>query len=127
MGSNGALTKAQILGADDRKVSHVDCPEWGGRVYVRPMSGEQRDELEERAVNADSNVGIRAWIAAAGICDSKGEPLNFSAKETDMLGQKSAAALSRVALKVQDISGMTVEAVEELEKNSGGDQKGSSG
>lgn len=125
--ADAALTKDQILKADDRKVSFVDCPEWGGRVYVRPLSGEQRDELEERQVNADTSVGIRAWLAAKGMCTAEGEPLDFSAKETDMLGQKSAAALSRVALKVQDVSGMTAEAVKELEGNSGSDQKDSSG
>lgn len=125
--SNGALTKDQILKADDRKVAYVDCPEWGGRVYVRPLSGEQRDELEEKTLNAESSVGIRAWLAACGMCDSEGKALEFTPREVDMLGGKSAAALSRVALKIQDISGMTAEAVEELEGNSGSDQSEDSG
>ena len=124
---NGALTKEQILGAEDRKVVPIECPEWGGRVYVRPLSGEQRDELEERYGNAESVIGIRAWIAASGMCDGKGESLDWSAREVDMLGQKSAASLDRVASRIQEISGISNKDVEELEKNSGTVQSDGSG
>ena len=124
---NGALTKDAILQADDRKVHPVDCPEWGGRVYVRPLSGSQRDELEERYTNSQTVVGLRAWIAAAGMCDSTGESLDWTPREIDLLGGKSAAALDRVAPRVQQVCGIGQSDVERLEKNSGSDQSDSSG
>lgn len=121
------LTKEQILAADDRHVISIDCPEWGGVVFVRPLSGEARDELEERFSNSESMIGIRAWIAAAGLCDESGESMGFSPREVDQLASKSASTLDKIAAKVQAISGMTKADVEELEKNSGNGMSDDSG
>lgn len=121
------LTKEQILQVQDRQVCRLDCPEWGGEVFVRPLSGEQRDELEERFSKSDSMIGIRAWIAAAGLCDESGESMQFTPHEIDKLASKSASTLDRIATKVQSISGMSAADIEELEKNSPNGQSESSG
>ena len=124
---DNVLSKEALLSADDRQVETVPAPEWGGLVYVRPLSGNQRDELEERYQDDKSMIGIRAWIAAAGLCDRDGTSMGFTPAEVKELGDKSGAALDRVAAVVKRISVMTAEDVQELEKNSEDDQSDSSG
>ena len=41
-----SLTAEEILSTDDRKVERVACPEWGGHVHVRSLSGEELDAWE---------------------------------------------------------------------------------
>ena len=122
-----ALTKSAILSAKDKRVEKVDTPEWGGHVYVCSLSGEQKDELEEQLTSSDSHVGLRAWFAAAGLCDEGGNSLGFTPKEVDELSRKNAAPLERIVDKVREISADTAEAVEELEKNSEVAPSGSDG
>ena len=38
-----ALSKDQILSADDMGLLEVAVPEWGGRVFVRVMAVGERD------------------------------------------------------------------------------------
>ena len=44
------LTRSQILEAKDRDYETIDCPEWGGEVRLRSISGTQRDEYEQSMV-----------------------------------------------------------------------------
>ena len=111
------LSKADILGADDRRPIRVDVPEWGGVVYVRPLSGVERDELEAwQAVNK-GGVGLRAKVASLVLCDAAGASLEFSEDEVDRLGERSAAALARVLNVASEASGLGAAAVEEAAKN----------
>ena len=41
-----ALTKDQILAADDMGMLKLAVPEWGGDVYIRVMSVGERDASE---------------------------------------------------------------------------------
>ena len=38
------LDRASILGSDDREIERVPVPEWGGFVFVRNLSGAERDQ-----------------------------------------------------------------------------------
>ncbi len=114
--TSDGLTIEQILAADDRPVSSVECPEWGGRVYVRPMSGAKRGELSERQSNAEDAQDFQVWLFAAGACDKDGNPLVVSEKQLADLAEKNAAPLERVAERVLAISG--IGDTEETEKNS---------
>jgi hypothetical protein len=40
------LTAEEILALNDRRVEKVACPEWGGHVHVRSLSGEELDGWE---------------------------------------------------------------------------------
>lgn len=111
----GFLTRDEILNRDDSKRERVDVPEWGGSIYVRTMTGSQRD-YAETAFEKDRRK-FRGYVAAMTVCDENGELLF---KETDItaLSQKSASALDRVLETAARLNGMTKAAVEELEKNS---------
>lgn len=126
------LDKESILAAEDLRTEEVQVPEWGGSVYVRTLTGKERDAWEatlldgtgrNRRVKLDN---IRASLAAATICDAQGKQL-FGPEDVAALGEKSALALDRVFEVAQRLNGLTGEDVEELVGNSGGDRKESSG
>lgn len=123
-----SLSKAEILKADDTKVLKVSVPEWGGHVYVKNMSGTERDSFEASVVsgtpgnNGSGQVNlrnIRARLACLTVCDSKGVRL-FADSEMLKLGEKSGAALDRVFEAAQKVNKMSDEDVEDLAKNSEG-------
>lgn len=121
------LSRAEILDADDRNITRVPVPEWGGDVFVRTMGGDARDAWElsnarlRKAAGGDnlaSMAGIRARLAAAAMCDEQGESL-FSVDDVVRLGRKSGAALDRVFDAARKINGMGDDEVAELGKASG--------
>lgn len=116
----GVLTREAILAADSLPKELVQVPEWGGDVYVRAMTGAERDSFEASFVGADGKVrkldNIRAKLCALSICDEGGSRL-FSDADIIALGKTSASALQRVFKVAQKLSGLGDDAVEELAKN----------
>jgi len=127
------LTREQILGAQDIASEIVQVPEWGGAVRVRAMTGKQRDTFEESLQVRDkggkvrtSIVQFRAKLVAWTVVDENGQRL-FSVADVQALGEKSAAALTRVAEVASRLSSITADDAEEMIKNSESDQDASSG
>lgn len=123
------LTKQQILDADDLQVETVEVPEWGGEVFVRGLSGTERDAWEQSIIDMKqaaarrNGAGLdydfanfRAKLVARCIVDEDGQRL-FGESEIGLLGRKSAAALDRVFTVAQRLSGLSSQDVEELTKN----------
>lgn len=113
------LTKDDILKADDIQKELVSVPEWGGDVYVRGMTGAERDKFEagivqmrgtERTLNMSN---IRAKMASLTICDEQGKRL-FNDADIAKLAEKSANALQRVFQVAQKLSGIGDADVKEL-------------
>jgi hypothetical protein len=116
------LSRELILEADDYTIERVDCPEWGGSVYVRSMSGTERDlfeqsMLDKKGERKDRVENIRAALAARTVCDATGQRL-FSDKDIQHLGSKSGKALDRIFGVSQRLSGLSQKDIEELAKNS---------
>ena len=113
------LTKQEILNIQDIEIEQVDVVEWGGHVFVKGMSGLERDTFEasivqQRGKDAKVNmVNIRAKLAAQTICDEEGVRM-FTEKDVHALGKKSANALQRVFDVAQKLSGITGDDVDEL-------------
>lgn len=114
------LTRESILQADDLKRELVKVPEWGGEVYVRVMTGTERDALEQKVfINrkpGDTVQNIRAAYAAYTICDENGKQI-FTHEDIAALGQKCAAALDRVFEVSQRLNRISAKDVEELKGN----------
>lgn len=125
------LSKEAILSADDLEKELVEVPEWGGAVYVRALTGAERDAFEQSMVEMRTVrqgrrqetvremrlQNIRARLCALTICDEEGNRL-FTDADVQALGRKSASALNRVFQVAQRLSGLTDEDVEELAGNS---------
>jgi hypothetical protein len=118
------LTRDEILGADDLEVSaEIACPEWGGAVHVRSISGEARDAFEATQAMLAKNdeygfmKNTRARMVALFACDAEGKRI-FSDGDAVALGKKSALALNRVFDVGRKMNGWSKEDVAELEGNS---------
>jgi hypothetical protein len=118
-----ALSKDDILKAQDQILEEVYVPEWGGSVFIRSMTGVERDAFEASNFQKDRKGGdyqlnmtnIRARLLSLTICDDKGVRLF---EDAGKLGGKSAKVLARLFEMSQRLSGITKEDVEDMAKNS---------
>lgn len=117
------LTAEDILSADDIAIEKMPVPEWGGYVFVKTLTGEERDQIEAAVVKVDPRTGrpieakmekLRALVAFYGLCDETGKRLFTDQKQIDALGKKSAAALDRVVAKIQALAAMSPADIETL-------------
>jgi hypothetical protein len=115
------LNRDAILAALDLPKELVSVPEWGGDVYVRGLTGKERDQFEagmidQRGKSQVVNLqNIRAKLASMSICDEDGKRL-FTDADLAALAGKSAIALNRVFDVARKLSGLGDTDVEELTK-----------
>lgn len=114
------LTRDQILGAQDITRVEVPVPEWGGSVFVRSLTGLERDAVDAGIAAANEAktllINARARFAAAYICDDTGAAL-FTDRDIDALGAKSAVALGRVCDAGNKLNKLEAGSVEDAAKN----------
>lgn len=116
------LNRDAILQAVDIQPELIDVPEWGGQVYVRGLTGRERDAFELGVTDPKTGMpkpgaNIRGRLAVLGLCEADGSRL-FSDDDLSALAKKSALALERVVDHVRHLSGMTDEDLARLEGNS---------
>ena len=113
-------TGEEILSIDDtKKLERIEIPEWETEIYVKVMTGAERDrwELSTTALLKTPNLAnIRASLCAMTICDSKGKRL-FTDQQMEALGQKSAVVLDRIFDVARKMNRLNDDDIEELEKN----------
>ena len=127
-----SLDRDAILGADDLETEEVKVPEWKGTVWVRTLTGRERDRFEIGTL-ADPKKGdgvmnldnLRARLVIEACVDEKGKRL-FGAEDVDAVGAKNAAALDRVFDVAKRLAGISDKDVKELAKNSSSGPGGSS-
>jgi len=114
---------ASILQAEDFVYDEVDCPEWGGTVRIRSLSGGQRVQLK-KAIDA-GREDIDETLCVMAIVDQDGNRI-LHREQIAELSKKSTAVITRIAMRVLEISGMRErqKAIEDAEKNSGGTPSG---
>ena len=116
------LDKKTILNADDLPREKVTVPQWGGDVFVRTLTGTERDDFEQSCLNSkgkskEMNLkNIRARLCVLCLCEENGTRL-FDARDVDDLGKKSASALDLIFAVAQKLNGLAGEDVEELAGN----------
>ena len=113
------LTRQQILACDDiGDLQRVEVPEWNGHVFIRPMSGRDRDRYELAMQSASrEDTGVRALIVAAVTVDENGAAL-FTKGDVERLAGKSWRALDRIVEAALKAGMLHIDAGEEAEKNS---------
>jgi hypothetical protein len=112
----GILTKEAILAADDLPRELVNVPEWGGDVFVRTMTGADRDAFEASLIGKEGRMeNVRARLVSLTLCTETGDRL-FDDAEVAALGKKSARALDRVFSVAQRLNGIGTEQVEAAKK-----------
>lgn len=122
-----SLSKSDILGMVDRRPEAVYVPAWDAEVYIRPMSGRDRDELEAWQRDNPDGVGMRAQIVARCLCDADGRPMDWDDDELAQLGERDGTALDQIVGHAARLSSLTKDAVEAIAKNSPAAPSGGSG
>jgi hypothetical protein len=112
------LSREEILASDDLKptLTAVEVPAWGGTLYVRMMTGAERDALEGLYVK-DKYDNYRAAVAVACVCDESGKSI-FQAGDVKLLGDKAAGPLGRIFDAAMEVNKFRAEDVEQAAKNS---------
>ena len=113
------LSRDTILAAVELPRELVAVPEWGGDVYVRGMTGAERDKFEldlAQRRKLGKSTRFRASLVVATVCDEAGNPI-FLAKDVDAIDAMPAAGLDRVTTIATRLSGIGADDAEELEKN----------
>lgn len=116
----GVLSKDQIVSADDAGRELVSVPEWGGDVYIKVMSGTERDNFESwcsKSSKREDMTNLRAKLLSLCLVNEAGVRL-FSDNEMQALGSKSGIVLNRLYHAARAVNCYDQKDVEELEKNS---------
>lgn len=107
----------KILGADDLKREKVEVPEWGMTLYVREMTGSERDQYEVGLIEkkdlpmSQRLENMRARLVVLCVVDDKGNRV-FSDEDIEAVGGKNAQALTRLTDAAQVINKLSDEAIE---------------
>lgn len=123
------LGRDAILNVEDLPLTEVDVPEWGGVVYVKPMTASERDAFEAAVSDLEGNVdrkNFRAKLVARCAVDPATGERVFRDDDVKALGLKNALPLSRVFDAAAAASGLSPEDVAGLEGNSDGREGDSS-
>ena len=116
------LTKEQILKTSP-KLKEVEVPEWGGAVFIRPVTLEEQGKLADLGAKHEKSsastriknctLSLLQWT----VCDEDGQPIFTAEDLAGLMGKSSASAFLRLQDEVLRFSGLTEESRRELEKN----------
>lgn len=119
------LTAEQITAVKDVKLEMVPVPTWGGAVYVRTLTADQRDTFVSRFIDESSGrvrVDVRhvtATLLAMTLCDASGTLLYPDQRVgVKVLAVKAAVVCDPLFDKALHLNGLTAEDIEELAGNS---------
>lgn len=117
MNTLNMLTKEAILSADDLPRERVSIPQWGGDVFVRTMTGTDRDAFETSLIGKEGRMeNVRARLVSLTLCNEVGTRI-FGDEDITALGAKSAKALDRVFAVAQRLNGIGVDQVDAAKKD----------
>jgi len=115
-----SLLRDKILSADDTTSQMVEVPEWGATIEVRSMTGAARAKIMALATTETGEADIaRVYpevIIGCAFDPETGEPL-FTSEDREMLMQKNASALDKVATVASELSGFTEKSVDKAGKD----------
>ena len=124
------LTRDQIFAAKDEQRELVDVPEWGGAIAIWGMTGKQRGTFEAALTSTNTKNKQENWkrfraAMLVNCCyDGMDDGANkvFRSQDVDALNDKSALVLDRLYQIAERLSGYKKKDVDEITKNSSGDQ-----
>ena len=117
------LNRESLLAKEDLEIIEVDLGKGEG-VYVRQMTGYERDLWERSIVEVDAKGNVerkaddfRAKLAVCTVCDKEGK-LVFKVIDSKALSRSmSAARLEKIVEVAQRLNKITEEDKDELVKN----------
>lgn len=118
----GYLTKDAIIASQDLPYEDVSIPEWGGKVRVRLLTGEEIDSYHASMFEVkDGKIiqnrdNFRSKLLVRCLCDGEGKRL-FNESELKVLSAKSGTVLNKLYVIASRVNALDEGVSEELEKN----------
>lgn len=114
-----------ILDAHDMTRQKVHVKEWGVDVWVRTLTGAERDRMESQWIKRRSmsgradgdNAEFRAFIACWCCVDADGKQIFDTHSDIVALGKKCAAGIIKIFAAADALNGFSGVQVEELAGN----------
>lgn len=112
----------EILATEDLPLEEVYISEWDKTVYVRNMTGLERDQYEASLLeNRDKSTkerlsNVRASLVVVCTVDEQGNRI-FNNEDRVLVGGKSANALDKIVAAAQKLNGLADSDVEEIAGN----------
>jgi len=112
----------KILGAEDLHREKVDVKEWGETIYIREMTGGERDAYDASLIDKASLTtkeklkNMRAELVVLCAVDEAGERI-FSDEDVELVTNKNAKVLDRLADIAQVINKLSEDAIEAEQGN----------
>jgi hypothetical protein len=131
------LSRETLLSKEKLEIRKVDLED-GNYVYVRQMTGHERDIFEQSLmkkirdkngliVSVDQAIeDFRAKLAVVTVCDETGKLILQPSDVTSLSQNRSAKTLDTIITEAQALNAITEKDKEELVKNSVAGQAGSS-
>lgn len=122
------LTREQFLSVPALRVQKVYLPERQDYVFVRELTGAERDQFEASNLIKDRDKkrgtmtydvrmeNARARLVVMGLCDENGTRLLQEA-DMDAVGRMGAGVITRLYNVIASLSGITDDDLEDLLKN----------
>jgi hypothetical protein len=120
------LNRDSLLKKEDLEIVKVDLGK-GDFVYVRQMTGRERDRFEQSLIKENKNAeggyeksldDFRAKLAVCTLCDAEGKALLQPGDVGTLSQNMSAARLEKIINTAQKINKISEEDKENLVKNS---------
>lgn len=107
------LTRDQILSAQTRPVVEVDCPDLGGKVCLRQLSGAEMVQVygDERPTEQ-----VVPALVALSLCDENGARMFKAEDHGELYAAHPAHVLQPIIEKALEINRLTKEAVDAARK-----------
>lgn len=112
--------REDILAIRDVRTQKLTVPEWNKEVWLRTISGAERDRIDASVrdkSNPASLVNFRARFAVMVLSDEQGNRI-FTDADAIEIGKKSQSALDRILTAGLQLNGMAENDVDDLEKKS---------
>lgn len=100
------LTADEILDTDDVDYTTVDCPEWGGTIRLRTLTGYDAVVFSNSVKTEDGRNKAMIRIIAMCACDAEGKKI-FSPENVMALMKKNLRVINRVQKAAMEHNGYT--------------------
>lgn len=118
------LSRDEILQTLDATTETIFVPEWGGSVFVKTLSAEEREEFENLFINDDGKrkpqteiTNLRAFLVSLSVVNENGERV-FTTDDVEELNRKNANCIERIFNVAQRLSALREQDIKALTKNS---------
>lgn len=116
------LNRDAILSAVDIHPQPLEMPEWGGTVFIRPLTAEERvlftGDLEALEQSDDKLKQLKqvTLFVVRVLCDADGKRL-FADGDADQFNNKSFDSLQKIMAAGMTFNGIAPGALEDTKKN----------